>query len=135
MIRPVIILLLCLSLFILSACGGGNAPAATTVPPTDAPAEATAESADNAELPAEGVTATVSFPSTSARSGPATSFDAVQQVSVNQVFPVIAQTGEGSSTWYLVDLGEGVLGWLWARVVTISPADAVIEPAATVPAP
>ncbi|MFN8530763.1 MAG: SH3 domain-containing protein [Anaerolineae bacterium] len=103
----------------------------------EASADATAESSADAgtNTAASGVTAQVSFPSTAARSGPGTTFAQIQQVTVNQTFNVIAKTGEGSSTWYLVDLGEGQLGWLWSRVVNISPADAAVEVAATVPAP
>ncbi len=69
----------------------------------------------------------ISFPQTSARSGPGTSFEAIRTVRVNQEFPVIAQTGSGWNIWFLVDLGNSQTGWLWSRVVTIIPEDAVIE--------
>lgn len=149
-----VLIVMIVMVFVLSACGGASPteqPAPTDVP-TNAPTESVPEvateeapvveptdestEASTEESPASGVTiARVSFPQTSARSGPATSFEVVLRVSVNQEFPVIAQTGEGTNVWYLVDIGDGQTGWLWSNVVTIIPEGAVIEAAATVPAP
>ncbi len=140
----------------LTACGGSTPTEQTT--PTDAPSESTPEAQSEEAPTAEAVDAVVteaatsesvseepavsgapiarvSFPQTSARSGPGTGFDPVLGVTVNQEFPVIAQAGSGTNVWFLVDLGEGQLGWLWSNVVAIIPEDAVIEAAATVPAP
>jgi hypothetical protein len=96
---------------------------------TDEPTPETEE----ADAP-EGVTVQVSFPSSVARSGPGTSFEAVQEITVNQEFSVVAAAGEGPGLWYLVDLGDGTLAWVWSRVVVLNPPDAEVEPAATVPA-
>ena len=146
-------------MLLVSACGGAAAteqsaptevPATNTAPPvvdSVATEEAvTTEEAITTEVAVEtdatseviqpGVTiARVSFPQSSARQGPGTNYGPVAQVSVNQEYPVIAQAGEGTNIWYLVDLGEGQLAWLWARVVTIVPEGAVVEVAATIPAP
>ncbi len=140
----------------LTACGGSTPTeqADPTDAPTSVPSESTPEETpvseavdavvteaatseiDGEEPAASGVPiARVSFPQTSARSGPGTSFDPVLAVTVNQEFPVIAQSGSGTTVWYLVDLGDGQLGWLWSNVVAIVPEDALIEAAATVPAP
>lgn len=102
---------------------------------TETDAAATEEASTGSDASLTGATVQVSFPSSVARSGPATSFEAVRQITVNQVFSVVASAGEGSGIWYLVDLGDGTLAWVWARVVTLTPADASVEPAATVPAP
>ncbi len=110
-----------------------EAAEATAAPETE-PATEEADGNEAAAEPGQTI-ARVSFPSTVARSGPGTSFNAVLNVSVNQEFPVIAQTGEGTGTWYLVEIPDGQFAWLWSRVVTIVPEGAEIPPAATVPAP
>lgn len=155
-------LLMMTVLVVVAGCSGSADPATSTaVPATETPAvvetaepteestetpteaveatetdaAATEEASTDSEASLTGATVQVSFPSSVARSGPATSFEAVREITVNQVFSVVASAGEGSGIWYLVDLGDGTLAWVWARVVTLTPADASVEPAATVPAP
>jgi uncharacterized protein YgiM (DUF1202 family) len=80
----------------------------------------------------EGTTATINFPNANARSGPGTAYESLGALEVGTTMTVIARS-EGSSIWYLVTLPDGELGWLWARVVNLNPADAEVEIAATIP--
>lgn len=118
--------------------------------PTEAPTAETAEEANQTEeAPVEepaaetedaGEAAAIEGPYvtianvTSVRSGPGTSFEIVAQVDVNEIFPVVAQTGSGLTLWYLITMPDGEPAWVWSRVIVLTPADAEIEPAATVPA-
>lgn len=141
---------------IASGCGGGGATPTqqpTEAPPTDTPTEvieeteaaeptvadgatevsdeATEESATSEAVP-EGTTATISFPNANARSGPGTAYPSLGPIRVGTVLEVIART-DSRDVWYLVTLEDGEPGWLWGRVVTINPADAEVEIAATIP--
>jgi uncharacterized protein YgiM (DUF1202 family) len=91
------------------------------------------EDTEEVTLP-EGTTVTVTFPNTSARSGPGTRFELLGGVAIGTTLPVIARS-DGSDVWYLVELESGEPGWLWGRVVNLNPRNAEVEVAATVPAP
>lgn len=145
---------------ILASCGGGATSTPTSVPPTEAPAtqaateevaatpapteevvtteepaaDATEAAAGSAEA-AGGVTLTVSQVNTALRSGPGTNYEVIVRVTVNATYPVVATYGEGRDQWYQVTLEDGTSAWAWARVVTLSPADAVVPVAAEVPPP
>jgi hypothetical protein len=148
---------------VLAACGGTPTatPAPTSAPtaepeptdteaaaeaPTEAPTAETVEEVVTEEAEADepagdaGEEAAIEGPYvtianvTSVRSGPGTGFEMVAGVDVNETFPVIAQTGSGLSLWYLITMPDGEPAWVWSRVVVLTPADAEIEPAATVPA-
>lgn len=68
------------------------------------------------------------------RSGPGTAYEVVGMANAGERFPIVAAVGGGTDRWLLIARPAGS-AWLYASIVTIDPLDAVIAPAATVPAP
>lgn len=102
---------------------------ATPIPPDSG------SSGAPAEAPAVVITATVA----NLRSGPGTSYAIIATARAGDRFTVTAQTTVGgsgaSSVWYLVRRANGASVWVSSSVAQLTPADALIPPALTIPAP
>jgi hypothetical protein len=85
--------------------------------------------------PEHGVISIVSA-SARVRAGPGTNFDQIGQVLVGEVYEVVAQapsaTGTGE-TWFLIDLTNGLSGWVSSEPVDLQPDNVVPPTAMTVP--
>lgn len=76
-------------------------------------------------------TITVNVESANLRIGPGVNYAVVGYAYGGETYPVVAQLAD----WYLVERGPDSTAWIWSGIVLLSPPDAQIDPAATVPAP
>ncbi len=103
---------------------------------TEAADDDAASESTEIEAVADGTTVLVGFQNTTVRNGPGTRFEVVGSVDVGTRLPVIARTeSTGTALWYLVTLESGDPAWIWSRVVELTPSDAEVEVAATIPSP
>ncbi len=103
--------------FSWSTVSGGSsvAPAAGTTPvPTTAPL-------GPSTLAVSQVKAVVIVDLANVRGGPGTNFTPIAQVSLNQVFGVVANNG--ANTWFLIELPDGRRGWIFRRMIYLYNGD------------
>ncbi|MAU09460.1 MAG: hypothetical protein CL607_06540 [Anaerolineaceae bacterium] len=68
--------------------------------------------------------ATITAPRLNVRNAPSTQTgDVIRRVSAGEAYGVVGRTND--STWWQIDLGDGVTGWVFGRFVSIDNADAV----------
>jgi uncharacterized protein YgiM (DUF1202 family) len=63
--------------------------------------------------------------------GPAAAYDILRQATEGEELEILAQAKGGE--WFLVRLGGGRLGWVWAPLLLVEEDVAGVPPAATVP--
>ena len=70
------------------------------------------------------------------RSGPSKAYELLGVVRAGDVYPIVAgAVNDNNEIWYILDLGADETVWIWSQLVTVSPSNATIRGAATVPAP
>jgi uncharacterized protein YgiM (DUF1202 family) len=79
------------------------------------------------------VTAEVTAPTANLRSGPGTVYPAYGAALQGTRFTVVAQAEVDGERWYLVEAANQRSAWVWANVVDVTPADAVIREASFIP--
>ena len=67
------------------------------------------------------------------RSGPGTNYPIVGSAHLGESYHVEAQSGSGAQLWYLVSVPGTRSAWVFGTLVQLSPANAIIEPAMTIP--
>lgn len=77
----------------------------------------------------------VNVTSANLRGGPGTNYPVVGSARHRDNFPIVARTGSGQNTWYLITRANGQRAWIWSGIVVLCPFIGEIEEAATVPAP
>lgn len=75
------------------------------------------------------ITVTVINDSANLRSGPGTNYLIVGYVSNGDTLDVIAR----SDDWYLIERDDGFKAWIWGDLVELSPSNAFVQVAATIP--
>lgn len=91
-------------------------PVVTTAPATSAATQVTAPPAQPTVL----ATVTVTEGRLNARSGPATDYRVIAKLTNGESFAVIGQSADAA--WLLLDLTDGVQGWVSATYVTVAGA-------------
>jgi uncharacterized protein YgiM (DUF1202 family) len=72
-------------------------------------------------LPVSAIKAVVIATQANVRSGPATTFNPIAQVTLNEVFRVVANNG--ANTWFLIELKDGRRGWIFRRMIYLYGGD------------
>ncbi|MEO8396871.1 MAG: SH3 domain-containing protein, partial [Chloroflexota bacterium] len=67
------------------------------------------------------------------RGGPGTNYPIVGAARLGDSFHVEAQSLSGGQLWYLVTISGARSAWIFSTLVQLSPANALISPAATIP--
>lgn len=113
-----------------------DAPPATNTPPTlSVPVVNT--STVNPVVTAESPTVIVTEATANLRSGPGTNYAIVGTARRGDTFPVLAKAENTSGTWYLIQRTGNLsssTAWIFGELVELRPPEAVIRPAATIPA-
>ncbi len=72
-------------------------------------------------LPVSSIRAVIIVSQANVRSGPATTFNPIAQVTLNQQFRVVANNG--ANTWFLIELKDGQRGWIFRRMIYLYGGD------------
>jgi uncharacterized protein YgiM (DUF1202 family) len=67
------------------------------------------------------------------RGGPGTNYPIVGSAQQGENYHIEARSGSGSALWYLVTIPGERSAWVFGTLVQLSPANAIIAPAATIP--
>ncbi|MEZ4640926.1 MAG: SH3 domain-containing protein [Caldilineaceae bacterium] len=77
--------------------------------------------------------ATVARPRVNLRTGPSTDFPIIRVVVEGESYPILAKDATGD--WYMLDRGNGQIGWISAPLVTVAGDVDSILVAANLPSP
>lgn len=94
-------------------------------------------STPNPVMTDESPTVIVTEASANLRSGPGTNYAIVGTARRGDTFPVLAKAENASGTWYLIQRTGNLsssTAWIFGELVELRPPEAVIRPAATIPA-